>query len=217
MSRKRNVSVAIVLLSLLSACGGRPRAPVPEDPFSEIALSPLPSDALAGSSVLLLPVGVLVLSDSAARDAGLVARQLALKAAAGAVLDSALRRRAPGVTWLGLAEQRRALRLAPALGIEPARLETAYLLSPKVTSLADPLWSQLRALMGMTDAQTAVAPAGVRLDRGAGGYTAEYVLVLVDPRDGKVLGRGRTRGPAAATPEAALRAAAEATVPRRAP
>jgi hypothetical protein len=217
MSRKRHVSIVILLSATLTACGAHPSPTAPEDPFRDIALAPLPAEALAGSSVLLLPVGELLLTDSAARNADLVARRYTLKAVAEAALDSALRRQAPGVTWLGLAEQRRALRMAPALGIEPARLETGYLLSPKVESLADPLWSQVRTLMGMTDARTALAPAAVRLDWRGGRYVAEYVLVLVDPRGGKVLGRGRTRGAAEATPEAALRAGADATLPRRAP
>jgi hypothetical protein len=177
----------------------------------------VPAGALAGGSVLLLPVGALLLTDSAARSADLVARQYALKAVAGAVLDSALRRRAPSVTWLGLAEQRHALRMAPALGIEPERLETGYLMSPKVEALADPLWAQLRTLAGMTNALMALAPAAVRLDRRGTGYAAEYVLVLVDCREGRVLGRGRTPGPPAATPEAALAAAAAAAVPPTGP
>ena len=198
-------------------CRARPQPMTPEDLFKVIAIAPAPADALAGSSVLLLPVGELVLTDSAAASALVARHAYSLRAVAGMALDSALKARAPAVTWMGLAEQQRALRMAPALGIDPLRLDTRYLLDPHINALADPLWSELRALMGLTDARTALAPAGVLLDRRAGMYTAEYVLVLVDPRDGKVLGRGRTRGPAAATPEAALREAAEATVPRRAP
>ena len=173
--------------------------------------------ALVGRSVLLLPVGALVLSDSAARNADLVARQFALKTTAGSVLDSALRRRAPAVTWLGLAEQRRALRMAPALGIEPERLEASYLMSPRVEALADPLWAQLRTLSSMMNTSLALAPAAVRLDQSGGTYSAEYVLVVVDCREGQVEGRGRVPGPQAATPEAALAAAAAAAVPQTGP
>jgi hypothetical protein len=53
----------------------------------------------------------------------------------------------------------------------------------------------------------------VRIDRRDGGYAAEYVLVLLDARSGKVLGRGRMVGAVASTPEAALANAAAATVP----
>ncbi len=129
------------------------------------------------------------------------------------MLDSAFRQRAPSVTWLGLAEQRHAIRMAPALGIDPARLETGYLLNPKVEAMVDPLWAQLRTLMALMGTQTAVAPAGVRIDRRGSAYVAEFVLVLVDARSGQVLGRGRMVGATAATPEAALSNAAVATVP----
>ncbi len=213
MSHKYRYAIAIVMASIVAACGRSPRSTTPEDPFGAIGLAPLPVEALAGSTVLLLPVGALVLSDSAAQDAGLVARRFALAAAAGSSLDSALKRGAPGVTWLGLAEQRRALRMAPAMGIDPARLETDYLLNPRVESLADPLWGQLRTLIALTNTPTAVAPAGVRIDRHGDAFVAEYVLVLVDVRQGKVLGRGRMVGPPAATPEAALASGAAAMVP----
>jgi len=213
MSHKYRYAIAIVPLLLAAGCGRSPRPTTPEDPFQAIGIAPLPVEALTGSSVLLLPVGAMLLNDSAALDAGLVARRFSLAAAAGSSLDSALRRGAPGVTWVGLAEQRRALRMAPAMGIDPARLETDYLVNPRVESLADPLWGQLRTLIALTGTQTAVAPAGVRLDRRGDAYAAEYVLVLVDVRQGKVLGRGRMVGPPAATPEAALAAGAAATVP----
>ena len=214
MSHKYHYAIALVSLISVAGCGRSQRPTTPEDPFKAIGVAPLPVEALAGGSVLILPVGVMVLSDSAAQDPDLVARRYALGAEAGVALDSAFRRGAPSVKWLGLAEQRRAIRLAPALGIEPARLETDYLLNPRVESMVDPLWGQLRTLTALMDTRTAVAPAGVRLDRRAAGYAAEYVLVLVDARSGKVLGRGRMAGPFAATPEAALAGAAAATVPQ---
>lgn len=217
MSRYCRITAAIVAASAITACGGSPRPTTPEDPFKAIGIAPLPAGALAGGSVLVLPVGAVLVTDSAARDAGLVARAFALRATAGAVLDSALRQRASAVTWLGLAEQRRALRMAPALGIEPARLETSYLMSPKVETMMDPLWAQVRTLAGMTNARMALAPAVVRFDRKGTGYSAEYVLVLVDCREGNVLGRGRVPGPEAATPEAALVAAADAAIPPTGP
>jgi hypothetical protein len=213
MSPKYRYGVALVAFSSLVGCGRSQRSTTPQDPFQVIGIAPLPVEALAGGSVLILPIGALVLSDSAALIPDLVARRYSLAAVAGAELDSAFRRGAPAVKWLGLAEQRRALRMAPALGIDPARLETDYLLNPHAEAMVDPLWAQLRTLMALMDARTAVAPAGVRIDRRGGGYASEYVLVLVDARSGKVLGRGRTVGAVAATPEAALANAAAATVP----
>jgi len=213
MSRNYRYTIMSVSMLCVVGCGRSQRPTVPENPFKAIGIAPLPVEALAGSSVLILPVGALVLSDSAALNADLVARRYGLASEASATLDSAFRRGAPSVTWLGLVEQRRALRMAPALGIDPARMETDYLLNPRVESMVDPLWGQLRQLTALMTAQTAVAPAGVRIDRLAGAYRAEFVLVLVDARSGKVLGRGRMQGAPAATPEAALSSAAAATVP----
>jgi hypothetical protein len=214
MSDKYRYAVALVALIASAGCGRSQRSATPIDPFQAIGIAPLPVEALAGGSVLILPIGALVLGDSAALIPDLVARRYGLVAAAGAELDSALRRGAPAVKWLGLAEQRRALRMAPALGIDPTRLETDYLLNPRVESMVDPLWAQLRTMMALMDARTALAPAGVRIERRGSGYASEFVLVLVDARNGRVLGRGRTVGPVAATPEAALAGAAAATVPR---
>jgi hypothetical protein len=203
----------LAAFALLGCAKHSGRAAAPEDPFKEILLAPLPVGALEGSSALLLPVGVLVLGDSAQQNAELVSQRYALADSAAAALDTTLRRGTRGVRWLGLAEQQHALRMAPALGVEPARLETSSLLGRKVEQMADPLWSDVRTLMAFMGARNAVAPAGVKLEYQGGAFTASYVLVLVDARTGKVLWRGRADGRAAATPKAALLSAASAAIP----
>jgi hypothetical protein len=208
MSRQYRNTIVIIAALGAAACGGRSSRTKPEDPFLAVGAAPLPVEALAGNSALLLPVGALVLGDSAALDPELVSRRFGLLALAGSVLDTALRQNAPAVRWLGLAEQRRALRMAPALGIEPDRIETGYLMGSRVESLTDPLWSQLRTLVGMMGARFAVAPAGVKIERRGGSFIATYVLVMADARTGRLQWRGRTDGAAAATPEGALRSAA---------
>ena len=211
MSRQFRNSIVIIAALILTGCASRSaRSTAPQDPFQTIGAAPLPVEALAGGSALLLPVGALVLGDSAALVPELVARRFGLLATAEAVLDTALKQNAPSVRWLGLAEQRRALRMAAALGIEPERLETGYLMGSGVESLTDPLWSQLRAMEGLTGARIAVAPSGVKLERRAGSWVATYVLVMADSRTGKLQWRGRTDGAPAATPEAALHSAAAA-------
>jgi len=215
MSRQFRNSIVTIAALILAGCAGRSaRSTAPQDPFQTIGAAPLPVEALAGGSALLLPVGALVLGDSAALVPELVARRFGLLATAEAVLDTALKQNAPSVRWLGLAEQRRALRMAAALGIEPERLETGYLMGSGVESLTDPLWSQLRAMEGLTGARIAVAPAGVKLERRAGSWVATYVLVMADSRTGKLQWRGRTDGAPAATPEAALHSAAAAVAAR---
>jgi len=214
MSRQYRHSIATIFaLAALGCAKHSGSAAAPEDPFSVIHPGLLPVGALEGSSALVLPVGVLLLGDSAAQNADLVSRRYALVDSAAAVLDTALRREVRSVRWLGLAEQRRALRMASALGVEPERLDPSSLLGPKVEQMADPLWSDLRTLMAFMGTRNAVAPAGVKLECRGGTYTASYVLVLVDARTGKVLWRGRADGQAAATPGAALLSAASAAIP----
>jgi hypothetical protein len=214
MTRQYHYSIATLAAMAVLGCarhsGG---AAAPEDPFKEIVPAPLPVAALEGGSALLLPVGVLVLGDTAVQSADLVRQRYALMDTAAAALDTTLRRGARSVRWLGLVEQQRALRMAPMLGVDPQRLETSSLLGRKVEQMADPLWSDVRTLMAFIGARNAVAPAGVKLEYGGGAYTASYVLVLVDARTGKVLWRGRSDGRAAATPGAALLSAASAAIP----
>ncbi len=212
MLRQYQHTIATIALLALTGCGRRGGDTAPEDPFQAIGASPVPVVALAGGSALLLPVGVFVLGDTAARDPALLAQRYALSDSAFAILDTTLKREARSARWLDPAEQRRALRMAVALGIEPERLDATPLLGAKVEAMTDPLWSQLRTLEGMTGARIAVAPAGVKLERRETGYTASYVLVMVDSRTGKVLWRGRSDG-AAPSPEAALRSAAAAAIP----
>ena len=184
----------------------------PEDPLSTIPIAALPVGSLAGSSALLMAVGAVVAGDSADPLPGLNAQRLALLEVANATLDTALRRDAREVIWMGLAEQRRVARRSPTLGVDPDRLPTLYLASPSVQRVPDPLWAGIRTLVAMTGARMAVVPAAVRITGHVGALIAEYVMVIVDARTGEVLWRGRSVGGASPTAEAALASAAGAAV-----
>jgi hypothetical protein len=166
----------------------------------------------------LLAVGSLVLGDSAVgSDPALAGRRSALLDAANAALDSALRQQARDVAWVGLAEQRRAMRRAPSLRVDPDRLPTVYLAPRRVESVPEPLWSQLRALAAITGARLAVVPAVVRIEGSAGQLGAMYLLAVADSRTGLVVWRGRVVGSRAASAEAALASAAGAVLTGVAP
>jgi hypothetical protein len=173
-------------------------------------VSPVPVGSLSGANVLLLATGALVSGDSATV---FLDRRGALLEAANAALDTALRRDARQVTWIGLAEQRRALRRNPAMRLDPDRLPTSFLVSPQVSEVPDPLWSDIRLLAALTDARFALVPAAVKVGGAPGAVTASLVLVAVDARTGRVVWRGRSESGAAATPEAALARAAAAAIP----
>ena len=208
MYRSCRYGVLMVLVAAVVGCPGSHSSHTsPNDPFTRVPVSPLPIASASGSSVLLLTLGGLVLGDSVPLPE-LEGRHTELAAAAYAALDTALRRASPDVDWQGLSEQLQTARRNPTLGLEPQRFPTAYLIEPAMTQVPDPIFAEMRTLAAITGARFAVIPAGARLLKATGGYTAEYVLVVADARTGNVLWRGRALGRAAATPEGALSAAA---------
>lgn len=213
MSRRCIDTVMMLCVIGLSACGGGQSSRTsPSDPFTQIAVSPMALSPLAGTNVLLLTVGLVVVGDSAHPLPEIDLRRSALLVAANATLDSALRRDGREVTWLGLEEQRRSARRNPTLGIEPDRLPTQYLFNARIERIPDPLWAQIRTLAAVSNARYVVVPAAVKIAGTPGALTAAFIMVLADARSGNVLARARAQGPAAATPEAALNLAAGTVV-----
>lgn len=213
MSRKYRNSICIVTALALAGCGGSRGRASPEDPFAATPEAPLPVAAMAGRPVLLLSLGAVV------GDTGRAVRELELGRAAlleyaNAALDTALRRDARGVLWHGLAEQRRAARGAPTLGLQPDNLFTAPLADRRVEQVPDPLRSQLRSLAALTGARTAVVPVALRVRAAGEALVATFLLVAVDARLGTVLWRGSVSGGPAGSVEAAIASAAGSVVAR---
>lgn len=163
---------------------------------------------LAGTNVLVLTVGGLVVGDSGRPLPEVDLRRTALIDAANAALDTALRRDGREVTWLGLDEQRRVARRNPTLGIQPEHFATQYLFDPRIDRIPDPLWSQVRTLAAVSSARYLMVPAGVKISGAPGALSAAYVMVLADARSGAVLARVRAQGGPAPTAEGALALAA---------
>ncbi|HWO87931.1 MAG TPA: hypothetical protein VNL98_02145 [Gemmatimonadales bacterium] len=212
MSRRLLNSVLLLALIAGAGCRSGQQGAAPEDPFVATAIAPIPVGSLAGSSALLMTVGAVLVSDSQAALRDLEPRRTVLLEAANAQLDSALRRDAREVRWMGLAEQRRAARQSPALGLDPDRVATSYIVSPRLAQVPDPLWSQLRSLAALTGARYAIVPPAVRFTGSPGAVRASYLLAAVDTRTGAVVWRGRLVGSAQASAEAALAAAAATAV-----
>ena len=159
---------------------------------------------------MLLPVGGILFGDSLAHLAG---QRADLLDRATSIVDSVLTRDAREVSWQGPEALRRAVRRTPAVGADPTRLPTGFLLARRVEALPEPLWSSLRALGAVTGAQMAVVPVAAKLDGREGSVRASLVFALVDSRLGRLMWRGRVVGPAVPGAEAALAAAAAAAVP----
>lgn len=201
-------------LSFIAMCGcrGGQRATVPEDPFRLTVVAPVPVGSLSGASALLMTVGAVMIGEAPGELSDLQARRGTLIEQANAALDSALRRDAREVRWMGLAEQRRLARQSPALGLDPDRVATSYLVSPRLASVPDPLWSQLRSLAALSGARYAIVPSAVRLTGTSGAVRASYLLAAVDTRTGAVVWRGQLVGAPQPSAEAALVAAAATAI-----
>jgi hypothetical protein len=206
----RNCRVSVVTLAVVAAaCGGGTSQTSPSDPFAGIDIGQLPVGSLSGSNVLILVAGGVVLGDSTGPLPELETQRTAILATANEALDTALRRDARDVNWMGLAEQRHTVRRNPTLGIDPDRLPTAYLAPATVEQIPDPLWGTIRTLSAVAGARYAVVPSAVRVTGRAGAYVAEYVIVGADTRVGAVVFRARAIGrPAADLPAAFASAAA---------
>lgn len=204
MSRKCLIGVIAMSAIAGSACRGHSGRTAPADPFATIPVSPVPVGAFSGANVLLVTVGGVIVGDSASPLPELLARRTALVEAAYAALDTAVRRDAREVTWMGLEEQRHFAHRNPTLGLDPDRFATAFLINPELDRIPDPLWSQIRVMAAVAGARFALVPAGVKLAGYPEAVVATYVLVLADTRTGTVLWRGRVSGPPARSAEAAL-------------
>jgi hypothetical protein len=177
------------------------------DPFEGIEVGQLPVGSLSGTNVLILVAGGVVLGDSTGTLPQLETERNAILDIANHALDTALRRDARDVNWMGLEEQRRAARRNPTLGLNPERLPTAYTAPASVERIPDPLWAQVRTLSAVTGARYAVIPAAVRVTGRDSAYVGEYVLVGADTRSGGVVFRARVLGRPAPTLRAAFAAA----------
>lgn len=210
----RNYHVSVLTLAALAACGGSstPSRTTPVDPFATIAIGQLPVGSLSGTNVLILVGGGVVLGDSAGPVTELELQRTSILVTANEALDTALRRDARDVNWMGLEEQRRTARRNPTLGLEPDRLPTAFLAGAEVERVPDPLWSRIRTLSAVMGARYAVVPAAVRVTGRPGAYVGEYVIVGADTRTGAVVFRGRALGRPAADMTTAFASAAATLV-----
>lgn len=153
---------------------------------------------------MVLQIGALVYSDTSG--------QQALRASAGTTLDTALERANTGVDWVGIAEQRRAVRRNPTVAVNPDRLATETLLDPSVERVPPSLVISMRALAAMTGTRYALAPAALRFLPENGGIKATWVMVLADSRTGNIMARLRASGTGATMQEALMAASARVVV-----
>ena len=195
---------AVGVAALACASGGRDNA-------ADLPTAPLPSVTLAGQSVTLYPLTMLVPEVALGWDEVLGEPATAL-AKADSLIEASLTSRAPEVDWLPPEALRRAARRAPGMLPDPDRMGTAVLRGG-FQRLPDPLRSQMRLLTGTAGDRLALVPASLLFFKEeSGDGRAELTVVLADVRTGTIPWRTVAKG-SGEDPWTALRLALEALAP----
>jgi hypothetical protein len=222
------VAVGAVLAVATAACGGAKPAPVPAPtPAAEATpapatptAAPVPPPALpsplalfAGRKVAVFPLQRIAAGDSAAQPVSAAAVR-----PRAATFDSAftkvLEERGLGSQWvlppaMLRAAQREVVnrtdaRALAVQGLGPQR-------RPNDLEVREPLASQLRTLIALTDARWVLVPVEVRLSPVTDGRrTAKVRLAMIDGRGGQVVALPEATGAPAADEAGALAALATA-------
>ena len=211
---------AIIFALLSFSCSVRAQQPVPSaPPAGPPAVAPqtlpVPTEALVGQNVALMPLTLIAPDPALAADtvyAPYRDRRAALLWA-DSLIGDAFTGRAPEVRWVLPAELRKVARRSPGIVGDPDQMGQAALRSPKLREVPDPLRSSLRNLMAVVGGRAAMVPASVGFGRQADGrIQADLTLVVADTRSGKLLWRSIAKG-SGANPREALDAALAAVLP----
>jgi hypothetical protein len=179
----RAIACAAALFAVAVISGGcasaqsEPKTPKPL-PAPALLLAPI-----AGQPIPVLPITV-VTADSGIP--GLPSTRVAQLAWADSVVAEALQARGPEATWVLPAELRRVAKRGAGVVADPDHMTQAVMRYENVKKVPDPLLSNLRGLIAMTNSRYVMIPAAIRITRTAAGVQVESTLVLVDARSGAI-------------------------------
>ena len=182
---------------------------------AQVPAALVPTGSLAGQTVAVIPI-TLVVADPALQSDTLYApyhdRRTTLLWA-DSIIGDAFVARAPEVNWVLPPKLRKVARRAPGLVGDPDQMGQAVMRAPNLRVIPDPLRSNLRGLVALTDGRIVMIPAALGFTRDTVGVVkADLSLVAGDARSGKVLWRSQAVG-SGATPLAALEAALASVLP----
>jgi hypothetical protein len=176
---------------------------------------PLATAALAGQTVAVLPL-TLVVADPALETDSVYARYKDRRTAllrADSLVGEGLLSRGPEVNWVLPPKLRKIARRAAGVVDDPDQMGQAILRSPNLVKVPDPLRSSIRGLVALAGGRLALVPASLGFGPESNGQIrADLSLVLTDSRSGKVLWRTLAYG-RGASPDQALNAAMAAVLP----
>jgi len=206
-------STALLLAALALACGGQSQQAETSQPKPEELprVQPLATEALAGQSVIVLPL-TLAVSEDSLTDHEPFNDRARLLFLADSVVGATLQNRAPDVKWVLPPELRKIAGRAQGLVPEPDHMGQALLRSPKMEDVPDPLWSYLRSLTSMAGARMALVPAMLEYFHAPEGYRAQLTMAVADSRTGRIPWRTVANG-MGPTPTRALTVAMNGVLP----
>lgn len=200
---------------LLVACSAHAQNTQTAAPTVLPPVKPLATAALAGQTIAVLPL-TLVVADPVLESDSLYSSYRDRRGGllrADSLVGEAFRTRGPEVTWVLPPQLRKIARRSAGFVDDPDQMGQAILRSPGLTSVPDPLRSSLRTLVALTGGRMAMVPASVGFGPEPNGQIrADLTLVLADSRSGKVLWRSLAYG-RGASPDQALKAAIAAVLP----
>ncbi|HXI19684.1 MAG TPA: hypothetical protein VNH46_01280, partial [Gemmatimonadales bacterium] len=147
--------LATVMLGLL-ACGGHSGSPEAyPQPSDREPVHPLITAPLAGQSIAVTPLTLVVTEPALATMAPLPNRVRTL-AWADSLIGDALQGRAPEVKWVLPEELRKIARRAPTVAPDPDHMGQALLRVKDMKDVPDPLRSDLRSLVALAGGRYAL-------------------------------------------------------------
>jgi hypothetical protein len=150
--------------------------------------------AIAGQSVAVLPASMVVVEPTVPPGTVIQPRAELLKWVDSLVAES-FTMRAPEAHWILPAELRRIYRRGGGLVPNPDQLGQSQMRTWSLVVVPDPLRSNLRRLLSMTDGRYVFIPASlVFATDSTGSLGAELSAVLVDVRTGRAVWRSQARG-----------------------
>jgi hypothetical protein len=205
---------SLVSAGLLASCAA-PIQAQRDEPAKVPPVHPLATAALAGQTIAVLPLTLVVADPTLESDSlyvGYKDRRTALLRADSLVAEG-LVARSPEVNWMLPPRLRKIARRAAGVVDDPDQMGQAILRSPNLTSVPDPLRSSIRSLVALTGGRLVLVPASLGFGpEPKRGIRADLSLVLADSRSGKVLWRTVAYG-WGASPDQALSAAMAAVLP----
>jgi hypothetical protein len=210
----------MILMVLAAPACAKAQQPQPQpvqqrQPEASPPVALLPVQALAGKTVGVLPLTLLVADPTLQSDpvyTDYKDRRGGLHRA-DSLISEALVGRGPEVHWVLPPELRKMARRAAGFVPDPDDMGQAVLRAPKLVVIPDPLRSSLRSLLAIADGRVALVPAALGFGPEPDGrIRADLSLVVGDARTGKVMWRSLALG-RGKTPDEALNAALAAVLP----